>query len=241
MGEGPGAVDVTLTKPFMLGQTEVTQGQWREVMGTNPCKGKLYVIIHDDAAVTYVTWHDAVAFCEKLTEREHAHGVLPLTQQYRLPTHGEWEYACRAGTHGMFSFGDDESMLGSYAWYGSGWDAASQMPIPGGNTATSMYAHIVGEKKANNWGLFDIHGNVFEWIGSHGHLPFAASQEGLLSPAGGTKTCRGGSWLLGQMPCRSASHKQFAASGVSGDLGFRIAISLTGDGASDSATSESSE
>ncbi len=69
MGDGPGLVDVTRTKPFLLGQTEVTQGQWREVMETDSCEGKLYAIIHDDAAMTYVTRHDAVAFCGKLTAR----------------------------------------------------------------------------------------------------------------------------------------------------------------------------
>jgi serine/threonine protein kinase len=237
MGEGPSAVDVTLTKPFMLGQTEVTQGQWREVMGTDPCKGKLYVIVHDDAAVTYVTWHDAVAFCEKLTARELANGAIETTQKYRLPTTEEWEFACRAGTTSTFSFGDEQAVLGAYAWFGNGWDGAAELPIPGGNTASEQYAHVVRLKQPNAWRLFDMHGNVLEWVdslhASQGEKVPAKSP----SPRHEHEACRGGSWLHSAFQCRSAFYKEHKAGGVSGDLGFRIALTLRMAG--DNSSSES--
>ena len=100
---------VTLTKPFLLGVHEVTQGQWQAVMDTTPWKGENYAKEGDDYPATYVSWNDAVEFCRKLSEKE---GL-----EYRLPTEAEWEYACRAGTTTAYSFGDDASELGEYAWY----------------------------------------------------------------------------------------------------------------------------
>lgn len=238
MGEGPGTVEVTLTKPFLLGQTEVTQGQWREVMGTDPCTGKLYVIVHDDAAVTYVTWPDAVAFCEKLTARERASGAPGRDREYRLPTSAEWEFACRAGTESSFSFGNDETLLGTYAWYGNGWDAGAELPIAGGNTAREQYAHAVRLKQPNAWRLFDIHGNVFEWVESRRSPRVAEAPATSPSATHEHETCRGGSWLLGPLQSRSAFQKQHKAAGVSGDLGFRIAVTL--DVAADAASEASS-
>ena len=135
---------VTLTKPFLLGVHEVTQGQWQAVMGTTPWKGKEFVKEGDDYPATYVSWHDAVEFCRKLSEKE---GL-----EYRLPTEAEWEYACRAGTTTAYSFGDDASELGEYAWYRENARNVGQ-----------KYAHTVGQKKPNPWGLYDMHGNVWEW------------------------------------------------------------------------------
>ena len=133
---------VTLTKPFLLGVHEVTQGQWQAVMGTTPWKGEPYVKEGDDYPATYVNWQDAVEFCRKLSKKE---GL-----EYRLPTDAEWEYACRAGTTTAYSFGDDASELGEYAWYRENVQDAGQ-----------EYAHTVGQKKPNPWGLYDMHGNVF--------------------------------------------------------------------------------
>ncbi|HBB75158.1 MAG TPA: hypothetical protein DC048_12010 [Planctomycetaceae bacterium] len=238
MGEGSSTVDVTLAEPFLLGQTEVTQGQWREVMGTEPCRGKRYVIDHDDAAVTYVTWHDAVTFCETLTARERASGALDTTKRYRLPTGAEWEWACRAGTISTFSFGDDAIVLGAHAWYGNDWDAAAELPIPGGNTASQQYAHEVRLKQPNAWRLFDMHGNVFEWIDGAGRPPVVDAFATRSSTLAESEACRGGSWLLGPLQCRSAFQKRHKAAGVSGDLGFRIAMTL--EGADDAASGTSS-
>ena len=157
---------VTLTKPFLLGVHEVTQGQWQAVMGTTPWKGKQYVKEGDDYPATYVSWNDAVEFCRKLSEKE---GL-----EYRLPTEAEWEYACRAGTTTAYSFGDDASELGEYAWYReNAWDAGQK------------YAHTVGQKKPNPWGLYDMHGNVWEWCEDRYGVYHAGAATDPTGPAAG--------------------------------------------------------
>ena len=123
---------------------EVTQAQWQAVMGTTPWDVAKNVKEGDDYPASYVNWPDAVEFCRKLSEKE---GL-----EYRLPTEAEWEYACRAGTTTAYSFGDDASELGEYAWYKeNAWGAGQKHP------------HTVGQKKPNPWGLYDMHGNVWEW------------------------------------------------------------------------------
>ncbi len=97
-----------------------------------------------DYPAVWVSWNDAVEFCRKLSEQE---GV-----EYRLPTEAQWEYTCRAGTTTVYSFGDDRSKLRQYAW--SAKDAFD---------THEQYAHRVGQKLPNSWGLYDMHGNVFEW------------------------------------------------------------------------------
>ncbi|MEI6038034.1 MAG: formylglycine-generating enzyme family protein, partial [Planctomycetota bacterium] len=110
-------VAVTLTKQFALGKTEVTQGQWIQVMGTEPWKGEEYVQVDKDCPATFVSFFDAVGFCDKLTDLERKAGRLKDSEEYRLPTEAEWEYACRAGTTTAYSFGDDAKELGEYAWF----------------------------------------------------------------------------------------------------------------------------
>ena len=96
-------------KAFYMQTTEVTQGQWKEVMDTEPWKGKQDVKEGPNYAATFVSWNDAVAFCKQLSAKEG--------KTYRLPTEAEWEYACRAAAETRWSFGDDEMALGDYAWY----------------------------------------------------------------------------------------------------------------------------
>ena len=113
---------------------------------------------------------------------------------------------CWHGT--QFSFGDDEGLIGDYAWFGSGWRDG---PIPGGNTSGEPYAHAVGLKKPNSFGLFDVHGNAWEWV-AHGR--------GLVN--------RGGSWSSAAQVCRSAYRLGGAPSSRNASLGFRVALSVPG-------------
>jgi formylglycine-generating enzyme required for sulfatase activity len=138
---------VKITKPFYLSAYEVTQQQYETVMGKTPsyfsALGKGKDRVSGDTSqlpVEQVSWNDAVAFCGKLSDEE---GV-----EYRLPTEAEWEYACRAGATTAYSFGDDARQLPQYAWQS-------------GNSNNTT--HPVGGLKPNAWGLFDMHGNVWEW------------------------------------------------------------------------------
>jgi len=189
---------VKITKAYWIGETEVTQGQWRRVMGTEPWKedGKLrsYTIQGDDVAATYVSWTDAMEFCRKLTEQERVSGRLPEGYRYILPTEAEWELACRAGTKTAYCFGDDEGRLREYAAYSG--------------ARSGEYAHVVKQRKANGWGLYDMHGNVAEWCLDEAEYSrsFFAYWRGIEDPyAKCGHVRRGGSWLCAATFARSAS------------------------------------
>ena len=142
--EGP-VHEVTITRGFYLGKYELTQEQWESVMGTRPWEGRDYVKVNADHPSVYISWDDMQALTATLNEVE---GV----EVYRLPTEAEWEYACRAGTTTPWSFEGNESQLVEYAWYrDNAWDIGER------------YAHEVGTKLPNPWGLYDMHGNVWEW------------------------------------------------------------------------------
>ena len=195
------------------GKTEVTQGQWKKVMGTEPWVNHSNVQIGEDNAATYVDWNDAAAFCQRLTDLERKAGELQAGESYRLPTDAEWEYACRAGTTTAFSFGN-ESKLNSHVWWGGlDLEAASKAEIKAGpgNAAREQYAHKVDLKKPNPWGLYDMHGNVWEWCSDW----YGAQLPGGTDPVGpegdSFRGLRGGSW-------RSASRWW---SGGKGGLGRR--------------------
>jgi formylglycine-generating enzyme required for sulfatase activity len=194
---------VTLTKPFYIGVYEVTNAQWKQVMKNVPSRWK-----DDDRPVEQVSWNDAVQFCEKLSE-------LPEERQlgrvYRLPSDAEWEYACRAGSTTRYSFGDDESSLGEYGWF---------------NGNSGRETHPVGTKKPNAWGLFDMHGNVWEWCSDwdDGYPRRAATDP--QGPSGDhIRGLRGGSWRDTAGDCRSASRRGFDPSIRNHILGFRLALS----------------
>jgi len=225
-------VAVTLTKPFGLGKTEVTQGQWKQVMGTEPWEGEGYVQVDKECPATFVSFFDAVEFCDKLTDLERKAGELKADEEYRLPTEAEWEYACRAGTTTAFSFGD-ESKINSHAWWG-GLDtevlrAGEGKPGPG-NAGREKYAHKVGTKKPNQWGLYDMHGNVWELCSDwHGEkLPGGTDPMG--PEAGSNRVLRGGSW--GNRPGlhRTAFRDYCVPSAHSHSLGFRVALCIGGRG-----------
>jgi len=205
-------VRVMLTRPFRLGKTEVTQGQWEQVMGSKPWNGQEYVRADKDCPAIYVSWDDATKFCETLTDLERKAGTLKANEEYRLPTEAEWEYACRAGTQTAFSFGDYETQLGECAWFGgNAWNVGE------------AYAHKVGLKKPNPWGLHDMHGNVWEWCSDWYGEELPGGKNPVGARGGSFRVCRGGSWWLAPGSCRSADRDSYIPSLRRLSLGFRVA------------------
>jgi formylglycine-generating enzyme required for sulfatase activity len=189
---------VTLTKGFYLGTHEVTQNQWRAVMGNNPS-----IFKGDNLPVEQVTWKECQDFCTKLGQLDG--------KRYRLPTEAEWEYACRAGSAMAYFFGDDPKQLGDYAWY---------------NANAERKMHEVGTRKANAWGMYDMHGNVWEWCQDwYGPYP----PEDLRDPQGcnngDARVLRGGIWNAIPRFCRAAYRYKDEA-GRRFQVGCRVALCL---------------
>ena len=196
--EGP-QQQVTISQPFYLGVYEVTQEQWAAVMGTYPSRFG-YVPTNP---VEQISWEDCQSFINKLN-------TMGLGT-FRLPTEAEWEYACRAGSTTRFPWGDDPgySILSQYAWYGE--------------SSTTGATHYVGQKKPNSWGLYDMHGNVWEWCNDW----FADTyQTSYIDPKGPTtgmfRILRGGSWKYNAKDCRSARRGSSYPTSVDGETGFRL-------------------
>ncbi len=228
---GEDEVNVTLTKGFWLGKYEVTQAQWKHVMHTEPWFGghsAAVIMEGDEYPALYFSQKDALQFCQKLTMEERRAGRLPASWQYTLPTEAQWEYACRAGTTTRFSFGDDESKLVEYAWWGG---VLLHSGRGKGRLARENYAHPVGQKKPNPWGLYDMHGNVLEFCRDllpnpmHTYVPEQNSPGGVdpvvVDPHGSAAE-RGGAWCVLPYECRSAS--RFCGQGRSTYEGFRVAL-----------------
>lgn len=186
INEGP-VHHVKISNAFYMGKYEVMQKQWRNVMGNNPSDFK-----GDNLPVEQVSWDDVQDFIKKLNGIEGG-------GKYRLPTESEWEYASRADTKTRYSFGDDESPLGDYAWY-TGYSGAK--------------THNVGQKKPNPWGLYDMYGNVWEWVQDiyHRNSYSGAPTDGTSWDGGDdydgdyrhNRVFRGGCWLCSAGECRSA-------------------------------------
>jgi formylglycine-generating enzyme required for sulfatase activity len=188
---------VAIQNAFYMCSYEITQGQWRAVMGSNPS-----FFTGDDLPVEQVSWDDVQEFIKKLNAKEG-------TDKYRLPSEAEWEYACRAGTTTRYSFGDSDLKLGEYAWYDDEF----------GET------HPVGQKKPNPWGLYDMHGNVWEWVQDtfHGNYNGAPSDGSAWEGGSGSpRIIRGGSWLDGAYYCRSAKRRVDDPGNRRGTVGFRL-------------------
>lgn len=203
--EGP-QHEVTISEGFQLGKYEVTQGQWEAVMGTTPWVGQSYVREEPANPAVYVSWNDAQAFVQELN-------AASGDSLYRLPTEAEWEYACRAETSTRWSFGDDETELGDYAWYReNAWNVGEQ------------YAHEVGVKLPNLWGLHDMHGNVYEWCQDwYGSYTSEAQEDPLGPSSGSSRVERGGSFGIGAQFTRSAARNDgYAPDGRGPDFGFRL-------------------
>jgi formylglycine-generating enzyme required for sulfatase activity len=197
---------VRITRPFYLGATEVTQGQYRAVTGENPSHSQG----SDDLPVDNVSWVDAQAFCARLNDLEHER---LSGMRYRLPTEAEWEYACRAGSATRFAFGNADASLGDYAWFS-------------GNS--NVRTHSVGQKGANAWGLFDMHGNVWEWCWDAYDEEYyvrspADDPRGADSTGSAVRVIRGGCWRSLPRLCRAAGRDRDAPGGRGSDVGFRVA------------------
>ena len=185
--EGP-QHEVMILRGFYLGKVEITQAQWKSVMGARPWTEKRSVPEDPNYPAVVISWHEVQAFIAKLNQAERL-------EVYRLPTEAEWEYSCRAGTTARWSFGDDQSRLGEYAWY-----------CVNARDVGEHYAHAVGTKFPNPWGLYDMHGNVSEWC-QDWYGPYSSSRQGNpTGPVSGSyRVVRGGDFCGSIRSVRSAA------------------------------------
>ncbi len=204
---------VTLTMGYWLGQYEVTQTQYEAVTGTNPSKFK-----GTDLPVENVSWNDAMAFCEKLTEQELMAGRLPKGYKYTLPTEAQWEYACRAGTTTALNSGKNLT---------SAYECPEVDEVSWYKYNSNDTTHQVGQKKLNAWSLYDMHGNVWEWcLDWYGDYSISAVTDPLGPSSGSYRVVRGGSWDYYD----DAKNNRSAVRGVgnpveySSNCGFRVAL-----------------
>jgi formylglycine-generating enzyme required for sulfatase activity len=193
---------VRITKPFYLGKYLVTQQQWEAVMGGNPSQFK-----GPKNPVETVNWAECQPFFRKLNAKPG-----PGKGKFQLPTEAQWEYACRAGSTTQYGFGDDPSGLDEYAWY-----AANS----GGKS------HPVGEKKPNPWGLYDMHGNVWEWCQDWydgGYYAKSPADDPTGPARGRIRVLRGGGWINPAWHCRSSQRSNLSPSLRNSILGFRVCL-----------------
>jgi formylglycine-generating enzyme required for sulfatase activity len=166
---------VTLTQGFWLGTFPVTQAQWEAVMDNNP---SYFSDSGSDRPVENLAWQDAMSFCQKLSKKYRSQ--LPNGYEFRLPTETEWEYACRAGTQTMYNVGNSLAELSMAAWHRSNSDNGT---------------HVVGEKAPNQWGLYDMHGNVMEWcLDSASDYPSSPAVDWVGTGDPRVRNLRGASW-----------------------------------------------
>ena len=196
-GENEDQVKVQLSKGFWMARTECTQAQWVAVMGNNPSQFK-----GDDFPVENVSWYDVREFITKLNEAKK----LPAGWKAALPTEAQWEYACRAGTKTAYSFG--ETLDDKQANFGKAL----------GKTKT------VASYAANGWGLYDMHGNVWEWCEDrHGEkLPGGTDPKGVTSSS--VLVIRGGGWDGNAGNCRAAIRRGYLPDFSHCTVGFAVAL-----------------
>jgi formylglycine-generating enzyme required for sulfatase activity len=229
-GENEGPLhEVCLTRPFAIGVDPVTLGQFKEFVKDKGYRteaessGLGALVLHentwemdakanwqnpgfaqaDDHPVVCISWNDARAFCDWLSQKEH--------KQYDLPTEAQWEYACRAGTQTQFSFGEEQE-LPEHTWY---------------EANSKRRTHPVGEKKPNAWGLHDMHGHVFQWVADwHSGSYYAQSPRDNPPgpPAGEYRAVRGGDWNCKPAMLRSAYRGYHDGRNSNG--GFRVVVGL---------------
>lgn len=199
---------VTISKDFFMQTTEVTQAQWIAVMGTKPWEGKENVRLGDNYPATFISWDDCKAFVKKLNE-------LEKTDIYRLPTEAEWEYACRGGSKGPYGFLGTALDLDKYAWFSE-------------NTVkkNENFTHENSQKRPNKNGLYDMHGNVWEWCEDWyvEDLGKEDAKDPMGPVEGNEKIYRGGGYVSDAKDLRSAN-RFFNVPGYRDQaIGFRVVM-----------------
>ncbi|MBW1613373.1 MAG: formylglycine-generating enzyme family protein [Deltaproteobacteria bacterium] len=190
--------EVAITKGFWIGRTEVTQELYQVIMGKNPSYYK-----GPNFPVENVSWNDSVKFIHRLND------LLP-DGHFNLPSEAQWEYTCRAGSKGAYCFGNDGAKLDQYAWLGD-------------NTHGKIRLQPVATKKPNAWGIYDMHGNLWEWcVDWYGEYPIRALSDPSGPPSGSEKVCRGGSWFSGKGGVRCADRDHAPLDYTSTSVGFRL-------------------
>ncbi|HEY3323042.1 MAG TPA: formylglycine-generating enzyme family protein [Planctomycetota bacterium] len=193
--------EVTITKPFYMAKYETMQEQYEAIAGNNPSAFK-----EPKNPVEQVSWTDVQEFCRKLSTK--------TGMTVRLPSEAEWEYSCRAGTKTRFYSGEDDQALDSVAWHGANADKTT---------------HPVGQKTPNAWGLFDMHGNVFEWCSDwkQSEYPPGAVTDPTGPATGHIRVVRGGSWNFTAAVCRSTFRGESRPETRLGYLGFRVVVEVS--------------
>ena len=205
---------VTIPKPFYIAKYEITQSEWETVMGKNPYElprsnpfyllpGMKDRITHPNHPAT-ISWDDAKEFIRRLNQLEN-------TTKYRLPTEAEWEYAVRAGAESACFFGEDERQLADYAWFGEDFKTGGSHPI--------------GLKKPNPWGLYDVYGNVWEWVQdfySEDYYRHSVATDPKGPDSGDQHVVRGGSWHVTSDAWRSTNRKGYDSDYRGISIGIRL-------------------
>jgi formylglycine-generating enzyme required for sulfatase activity len=200
--------EVRLAKPFAIGKFDVTFGEWDACVEAGACR---WVGWAGDRPVTDVSWQDAKLYAAWLSR--------VTGKAYRLLTEAEWEYAARAGSKTRYFFGDDEAELGQYAWY-EGNSGEHTQPI----------APPVGKKKPNAFGLYDMHGNVWQWVEDCYHESYeGAPSDGSAWATGDCRrrVLRGGAWINAPGALRAATRFRFEPAFRGIDIGFRLGRTMT--------------
>jgi formylglycine-generating enzyme required for sulfatase activity len=221
---------VTLTHGFYMGKYAVTQGEYLAVVGVNPSLFITQDWLGNPVApdlnrpVEQVSWYDATNYCALLTAQEQAAGRLRAGWVYQLPTEAQWEYACRAGTTTAFCYGDDlVSGMANFWGYDGYYASVGLIPNPDGTYLQGTTT--VGSYEPNAWGLYDVHGNVWEWcMDWYGPYPTGSVTDPTGPTTGSTRVGRGGGWNDYAYYCRSADRDgDDPTYGASND-GFRVAL-----------------
>ena len=217
---------MTLSTGFFMGQFEVTQAEYLAIMTNNPSTFSKAFGYPEDLRrpVEAVSWEDATDYCAKLSGAERSLGRLPAGWVYRLPTEAEWEYACRAGTATVFNLGNDlrsglANFDGRIEYFGNVGSVTNQAGLFLGRTSP------VGSFQPNAWGLYDMHGNVYEWCWDYYEAYPGGSATDPRGPASGNfRVFRGGCFETAAKLCRSALRNFTWQTVMSTDIGFRVVL-----------------